>query len=455
MPLLHRPGKGPDPAQKQLRQNKKRLSKEISHFTHTLTKLKDGINGRGSTELGISPSRIQDPLPTEIGSTLSQLAAEFQKIVGETNSVISEQASYSQRRRKKQPKKPKQMQLQQESSNDQSTVPPQDQVVQQLSQLAFEQYLIKKQATNRLTRSLQYLKSLLPFREQFNRERVGLLSLAASLFYSILDLENEILVLGISNMPAADSKYRSVHYHIDNFKQSLGQVLELLNEKKQEPGANSTQNRGKDEEQEFIGQFRELVSRIMNAFGFSNELTNFNAELDKFINEDDVLMKEELKNVIMKKWETWISNLKKQKGSQKVDDVLQRKTYSEINLLAKYAHNPISRFLRRQLVKSLKANKTALPRLKIVESLDKLKLSLRKVMDSLETNLDQKLLMEELNSILNEFMKIKAPLNILNTMHREKFYAEQRKKNKGQSDDALQEWLLTRKLRQEVRQDLF
>lgn len=92
-----------DPAQEKLRQTKATWNKEVSAFINDLINLKKMMNGWPS-KFHMEKSFIKDPIPADPTSILGVLASDFQDIAQRGNSIIEQQLSYSKQRKQKQPK---------------------------------------------------------------------------------------------------------------------------------------------------------------------------------------------------------------------------------------------------------------------------------------------------------------------------------------------------------------
>lgn len=89
-----------DPVQQALRDKKRGWNTASKEFIKRLLALKKGLNGRGDPQYGIPVSQIQNPLPDEVGTMLSELNGNFQQLAEEALRIIQEQTHYSQTRRK-------------------------------------------------------------------------------------------------------------------------------------------------------------------------------------------------------------------------------------------------------------------------------------------------------------------------------------------------------------------
>lgn len=96
-------GKGStDPAQQHLRQQKAIWNAAAKALIAKLIYFKRGMNGRGEPKAGLPKSKIEFPMPAEIGSYLDGIATDFAAIVEGAEAIIQEQEHYSQVRRKPQ-----------------------------------------------------------------------------------------------------------------------------------------------------------------------------------------------------------------------------------------------------------------------------------------------------------------------------------------------------------------
>ncbi len=92
----------PDPVQKALRDHKKNWNAASKAFMKQLKALRNVLNGRGDSNFSLPPSNIKDPLPSEVGSFLSQLSSNYELLVSEALRIQQEQESFSKTRRKSQ-----------------------------------------------------------------------------------------------------------------------------------------------------------------------------------------------------------------------------------------------------------------------------------------------------------------------------------------------------------------
>lgn len=199
-----------DQRQQVLRNQKKQWSASVSTLISKLIEFKKGLNGRGSAKIGIEPSRIQNALPESVNANLQQLAGEFQKVVSDAEGIIAAQQNYSATRRKRKPKQPKVPQ----QPNAQAPAPAEAPAApaaeaNPLASLSSFNAEIEKLGSNRLTRFWEYLTSVFSRRE-YNRERLGMLSLSSKLFYDMLDFENDVLKLNKNSIPGMMNKFQNM-----------------------------------------------------------------------------------------------------------------------------------------------------------------------------------------------------------------------------------------------------
>lgn len=89
-----------DPVQESLRERKQKWNSEVSELISELISLKMSVNGFGDSDRGIPPSSIKNPLPAEVSSLLSEVANDYQTIIGGAGGIIQEQSAYAHNRRK-------------------------------------------------------------------------------------------------------------------------------------------------------------------------------------------------------------------------------------------------------------------------------------------------------------------------------------------------------------------
>lgn len=97
---MEKVGKSTDPVQQTLRDHKKNWNLAVKEFIKRVIAFKRTLNGRGDTNYSLPPSTIKDPLPSEVGSFMNQLANDFELIVSEATKIQQEQDSYSKNRKK-------------------------------------------------------------------------------------------------------------------------------------------------------------------------------------------------------------------------------------------------------------------------------------------------------------------------------------------------------------------
>lgn len=88
-----------DPAQEHLRQQKDIWNQAAKSLITKMIAFKRGINGRGDPREGLPPSKIENPLPSEISQYLDHMANEYTSLLDGAYSIIEEQNNYSQVRK--------------------------------------------------------------------------------------------------------------------------------------------------------------------------------------------------------------------------------------------------------------------------------------------------------------------------------------------------------------------
>lgn len=496
-----------DNAQQRLRDRKRQWNSTYRDFSQKLKAFKDGMNGRGNAKVGLPPSNIKEPMPAEIGSYLSQLAGEFQTIVGDAENIIAEQSQYARTRRRRKPKTPGMPSPQQPSGASESPAAPIEAppaVAENLAHLGATEYDLEKEASNKLTRFWQYLTAIFSGK-QYNRQRVGLLSQAADVYYSLLDFENKILSMSISDIPRTVGVSKDVIYDINSFVGTFQGVQRMMENKAEEAGVKKP---GKDEEkgnkdknapptQPGIQSQPQLPPEAAAPVGMPADLAKikndvhllFNASLGKqqvqelmemireYQEEDDKGMKSMWADRIKSNFEELVKHLanevQKKYGPaaasvRSVQDIIslvrQNKKAEYISdYMEKTAHNRLTRALKRRLVKMRTSNKTAPVRLQIIDILDSMKTTIKNIMNVLEKDLSMEELVKHIESLEEEKEKLTRPLHVLNIFYMKDFFAKDKKKKpkkmKGREvpvskEEELVDYVLQRKLKRELSGDL-
>jgi hypothetical protein len=457
-----------DAKQMALRKHKKNWSAATSALIARLIEFKRGLNGRGSAKANIPPSRIQEELPDQVSSSLSQLTQEFSKIVADAESIISEQANYSQTRRKKQPKQPKAPVAARPTAAPPTGVPATapgvpDAITQQLQSLtSLETFAIEKYGSTRLSRFWQYITSVFS-RKEFNRARLGMLSLSADLFYNILDFQNAVLTLGIKNVPQAITKYQNLQNTYKALHRLFEQAAKLLVQKAESEGVEPptpeeepTPEKTPKQKQQRVIDLREPPSQVIKDIlrdiniisplhlVAPEKLYNIKSLIEKNPYDIDHIKNEYIKvlaEVFMRARQEFSPT--PVKTLQDIVD-LSRKNAGDINSpLAKYAHNVITRALRRQLVKMIPFDKTATPRIQAADAANEAKRTVKRLMDVLEQDIAVDEIVGLLKEIEKQIIEVGKFMSVLNLLYKEKFLTDDRGKD------------LDFALRRRLRRDIF
>jgi hypothetical protein len=455
-----------DRSQQRLRDRKRQWNTVYRDVSQKLKAFKDGLNGKGNQKLGLPPSKIQDPLPSQIGSFLGQLSSDFQKLVSDADAIIAEQGGYSQTRKKKQPKS--KVVIPAGGAIVPPTVPPTD-VVNTLARIGS----IDKNASSRLSRSWQYLTSMFS-KQQLTKHRIGLLSKAADLYYNLLDLENDVLSLSVHSIAKAVSRYETVKYNFYIIQQASDMLKEYLetNKTKEKPNARNTEINQRQQKQEQPSLQQQApqpsgppIPRIQY---------NPNASLDDIIQNVNTFFKymfppkrlEHIKDVIKQYHETNDQATKELYEHLIKEDyrrLLKAKKALLINSeIIKLARDPITRFLKRQLVRMAPFNRTASVRLEIAEWIDKLKIELRALMNSLEKDANMNEIANAMDKMDSLLQKIVRPMHMLGVYYKEDFISRERarshkmpSKHTDPNYDPFTDILLRRRVRRDLGRDVF
>lgn len=396
-----------DPAQQALRDHKSEWNSAVKDFIAHLIAAKQGINGRGSAKANIPPSNIKDPLPGEIGTLLNALTSQFQSLVGDGNAIISEQSNYSKNRRKKQDKS---KQINQPEIKTQISELPaqQEQILQNIAAQLSNNNIIKVAGSNRFSRMWEYIASTFK-RDADTKKRVGLLALAADIFYDFLDLENDVLSLNLDSVPTAVSKFQMISYNVEALKQAI--VGPPKDEEEQK----------KDREDAIKRQLKENPAPQPNPI--SEKLDNKTEEKP---------------------------NTEQQKL---INDIVKSEASTDIYEIIKLSHNYVSRLLKKYWVSLSKSNRTAAHRLNVAKRSEIIRKILQEMMSGLEKELNEQTLIKQAENIEQHMQIITHDLHILNVMYRQKFYEDYNKLHKDKKHPG-KNILFDRVWQEEIRKDL-
>jgi hypothetical protein len=479
--------KSKDPVQQRLREHKRHWSDSTSEFIAKLIAFKRGLNGRGDAQAGIPPSSIKEALPGEVGGILDQLASQFQGLVQDAGSIMDEQAHYAKIRRRRR-NKPKTAPTPFSGENvapmpaePQVAAPPaNDNVVETLSRLGSQNNQIDKEATSRLSRMWQYVKA--PFsNKEYNKYRIGMLSLSADLYYSFLDFENDILSLSINSIPRSVKKHQMARYNYEELKGTLNNLLEVMAHKSgTKPGKAEQTPAPPPVHMPAVKDIKEIEKNlhvVLNAGLAQNQILSMNELINTYEEEEDPNMKSMLADRIRQHYQELIkaiiNDVQKKFGPQQINslqDVINLIRKNQVsasdfanNEIIKVAHSTITRYLKRQLVKVLGYNKTAVHRLEIAEIIDETKNLLKRMMNELQAGLNVDDLQKEVAELEDNMKRIQGPLAVLATMYKEEYYKSDKKKKRktklkdtpDMDEDEFMDYLLKRKVRRDLSQDIF
>jgi hypothetical protein len=459
--------KSTDPIQQALRDHKKDWNAQCSSIIGRLIALKRGINGKGDAKVGLPPSSIKEALPGEVNSLLGQLAGEFQELVGSAQGIVQEQASYSKNRRKPRPKgAPKGQPMPQQAAPN-ATPAPTEQVVENIGKMGSTNIELEALGSNPLTRAWAYLSSLFSGKE-FRKERIGLLSIAANLYKHLLDLENHVLMLSKQSIPQSISKYQLAKYKFEALKRSFIRVEHLLLEKARKeapqeeifapvPQEQPQQPQMPKEEADPVDEVSQMIVKLINDGADRKSLDPIINFIGDYETETNPRTKKMIANKIVKMFQKAVATIIQQKQ-------MKPQANDNFDSLVKEATNPAGRWLRRQLVKALKFNRTAGPRLDAVEVLDDVKKNMKQFMDELEGDTS----IEELGKMIVEIGKgieeMGKPIGTLSLVFQEDFYSTQKNKKydswRGpknrppEYNDRFIDYILNRKMRRDLSRDL-
>lgn len=380
-----------------------------------------------------------------------------------------------------------------------------------------EEETLISEASNPFSRAWQYLKSPFLFRDEKGRHRIQLLRLCADMFYRVLDFENAVLTPDIKHMPETINAFQNLRYAFDIAQKSFAVFLDkdkkerkhqkgLADKAREEAAAKEKAEQlvqdegyraaGKDPKRERILESlidlsvkMTIMSTAIGGASIDKLLTIVNMVLKTPSEDTDILWKKytliqtKVKELTSGNfWKEMMTAAKRKYGEDKFEGInnnlaliqrlgqaideqwptingsgSQKTSDNETNELIKLGHNQITRALRRQLIKLIPFNKTAVHRLDIISQLDQVKKELKEVMDVLEKGVDSEKVaahFETINNLLNDTTSI---LRIINVMYEQKSFKE-RKKHKtrfGDEYDPISDFLMRGKLRRDLRKGLY
>jgi hypothetical protein len=486
-----------DARQQSIRSAKKNWNSRYKEFSARLKATKDAFNGH-QNKLGLPFSKIQDPLPTAIITALEGLSTSFQEMVASAQEIADDQSNYSKTRRKKKPKQPRPS-APQTTPTEETIVPPQqDKIVQQLSQLgSTEPYDLEALATNRLSRSWQYFKSMF-YRDEIKKQRVSLLRMCADLLYSLRDFQNEVLTINIGNTPSIIQSFQSARLTFSSVHETitrLGEIIDNGKEKEvakeparqEEPAsaaptqpASTEQKQSQPAPEPFVPPptnptTKELVhnleyeARAYRQVGlgmpFAQQIMDLTAQFFT-TSPNQYQQRLAIRNRLREMRKEMFASIEAQHGKidqtntmqSIIDKVQGKQTKAELYELPiiKEGHNALTRFLKRQLTKMRPGNETASLRLDISNSIDEAEKELRAIMDSLHKEVNMKTLTNGVDQLKTILQNIGKPLHIILSLYEKSIYKdpEMRQKFRGRNQSISGDPSLDMLLRRRVRNDL-
>jgi len=487
------PGQGnkqKDEKQTSLRTKKKRWNAAYRNVSMRLKALKNGINGRGDNKFGLPPSDIKDPLPNEVVSLLGQISSQFQQLVGEAEAIVDEQAGYSRTRRKKKPKQPK---LTAPAPVVAPVPPAEEKVVEQLSRLGINSNELEKFATIDIEAQhafkkvkkywWQYIKSMFS-KDEYNSYRMSMLSAANDLYYDLLDFENDVLSQPIKNMRQVLSRYQTVRDDVKVLQTSVEKLLTPPDgDKDGGPGEQSIRSTEPQERQtkpqtrpmpkmpptpptKDIDTIFNNIHMLFNANLAKDEVIGINKLIEQYRSTKNPV----IKDVIIDTYNSVVSELAadvqhkygptNDTSVQGIINLIRKNSNTNPDII-KTAHNKLTRFLRKQIVKRLSFSKDAAHRLAISDQVATINEDVKDMIRGLEKTLDPETIENHLKEIDKGFDEIHQSFSVLMTLYRAVFYRlDKQKKQKGKeqlppSEDTFLDELMRRRVRRDLSRDVF
>lgn len=486
-----------DSVQQRLRDHKREWNSTYRDFSQKLKAFKDGLNGRGNAKVGLPPSNIKEPFPGEVGSYLNQLAGEFQSLVGDAGTIISEQEQYARTRRRRKPKAPKVPTETPVSAPVAPAVPApgaEEKAAEQLARLGISQNDLNKIASSKASRFWQYFKAIFS-NKQFNKQRVGLLRQAADMYYALLDFEEDALSMKINQIPKASSSFLKFGNSVSIFVETFQGMMEYVSratgekppsepnvEKKEEPSKPTppvpqpTPPPSKSKLSLDIEQIEEDKHLLFNAGLAKEQIIHLNNMFKEYKEETDPQLKNMWASRIKEYYKDFVMALAEEvqkkygpaniRGVEDIIHLVRANAADETisQYMVKNASS-ISRFLKKKLLQLAPGSKAASVRLEISEIIDELKEIIKRMMDVIEKlEVTEASSLQEIQTLMDQLSesmdRIQRPLHILNTYYMETFFEGTMKKPKGKKPgDITQEedminYILKRKLKRQLSRGL-
>lgn len=409
-----------DPAQEKIRQNKAQWNKEVSTFINDLINFKKMMNGWPS-KFHMERSSIKEPIPADPSTIIGVLAGDFQELAQKSNTIVSQQLEYSKSRKKSQPK-----------------VKPAPNLSQQLSlpQVAEADYELVAEGSNPITRFVSTLKG--PWfgsnpATRARKYRVAMLKSAADTNNAFKKFEDHIMGSSPESIFSSSKILSKIENQIYYLLDSLASQKILINkspdvEKKKEE-VEETSLTEKDstvlpsEDEKIIVTVKDAISDFRRAQpNFNNLNHNLERELSsfiiKFFNAPTNADKAKIAPALLQAYNNLLNdaNMKNNTNASTLSDVLMSKLASfKLEVLAQ---SFLTKWLGQIKHKLSPFDKTSALRLDLLSISKDSRKIMDIIMDSLEKDIDYKLLESNLNLLSKNIENMKQIMKPLENIIR-------------------------------------
>ncbi len=271
-----------DPTQEAIVRSKDEINERTSRLIRLLIELKRGWNGNPAPEVGVTNKyKLTDPIPDQVINTGDTVLKELSSIIQELHHIDEMQDNYSAARNQRISERMKQ--------------------IEQLQQQAAMQAVLRKKASNRLTRTWAHIVA--PFQtEQGKWERLRLLRALARVDNNLRDVEEAILTgdpgildsLYIAKQLYLDSKgsfFEAFRNSLTSMLKSTGVELSKLNaeikEESEKQKVREQEKAIKEQEPLTSGKGPSIPTHKKETKKTTGEFLNLEKQLDKIISKLD------------------------------------------------------------------------------------------------------------------------------------------------------------------------
>jgi hypothetical protein len=431
-----------DPVQEKLRQNKAQWNKEVSLFINDLINFKKMMNGAPS-KFHMEKSTIKEPIPSDPVTILGSLTGDFQELAQKGNNIIKEQIEYSKGRKKTQPKAP----MATPGAPMTTGTPPVADLAQQLSAASME-YMLLAEGSNPLTRFYSTLKG--PWfgtsEEARNKKyRISMLKSCADLRKQLIKFEQEIMGSSPESIFTAGKMLfkleNQFHYINDTLASLKIQTPGKITDKKTEkPEVAVDDAEEESSEAPAVPQATKnplpedpaITSARVAMLDFRKSVHNFTdlnqglqrsfaAVMIKFVESPDNI-KIQLAPQLMQIYQDLLSDANNKHGTNaaSLSEILMASRASA--QLEVYAQNFFTKWLGQVKHNLSPFDKTSALRLDLLKISENSRKLLDKIMDSLEKDIDYKLLSEYLGQVDKNFVAMQQLMRPLESTIRGKMF---------------------------------